>query len=574
MTHKAGRYRKLISPVLPALLRGQCKARSALWLAGAGILLHGTSCGSSAGGLIQQILCGRGDAKNKMTVGFDLGQLGELLNVRATAIPDEQIKSFLNDTLQSVNIDPEQFNVESVESVIPGDSVRFLDVGGNFSDLFGSGATLLKQAFSGGSLTDGGPLDFVSESFGVRAAEAQKIYYREKVRRLAKEYLPEALYRQVVNVETSPHPDQWAYKQTDYEDAIALFERMMAVKKRDISDEGEPVIVAVLDTGVNKNHPDLKDILVSGYNATDEGGKGDWDDENGHGTHCAGIIGARKTSDESPVGVATMANVRIMPIKVLGGSGSGGFQAIEKGIRYAMDKGAEVISMSLGAGLEYDDVAKQGGLANQVIADAVAKGIIVVIAAGNEACPLGGSCSQEGSLFSKSTFTEYTVVPCAYEGSLCIGATNADETLAEYSNYSSAKEADYRTKVDVNAPGSAIYSTWIDDGDEPPYKTISGTSMATPYVAGIAAILKSVDKTLKQKDVIALLKAGQAHPEAIEEKSEAGRVDLMAVLNQAARTRLKMDEPEYTAEDSPVDAPEMSEGAAGSIGDLWGSVCQ
>ncbi len=103
--------------------------------------------------------------------------------------------------------------------------------------------------------------------------------------------------------------------------------------------------MAVLDTGVDLEHPDLKSILVPGYDAVDSGSG--TQDENGHGTHCAGIIAAQKNSSDSALGVAAMAGVKIMPIKVLGGDGSGGFQAIEKGILWAIEHGAHVISMSL-----------------------------------------------------------------------------------------------------------------------------------------------------------------------------------------------------------------------------------
>jgi subtilisin family serine protease len=547
--------------------------RLPLFLIALTFLGYASSCGSPAGQAIQQIFCGRGDAKSKMTVGFNLDILNGLLGLRSAAASDEDIKGFLNSTLSSAKIDPKYFQVSAVESVIPGDAVRFLEVGGSFGEYFGQGASILKAAFASSALTSSdSALDFVSESFGVKAAAAERIYYRSKVYKIASEWLPSALYQRLSSAELEPDQDQWALNQTEYDEAVALFTRMAAVKARNLGTN--PVIVAVLDTGVAKDHPDLKDILVKGYNATGEGSKEDWNDENGHGTHCAGIIAARKTTGQSPVGVATMAQVKIMPIKVLGGSGSGGFQAIEKGIRYAMDQGAEVISMSLGAGLEYEDVEKQGGLINKVLQDAIDKGIIILIAAGNEACPLGGNCTQSGGLFSKSKFEEYTVVPCAYSGSICVGATNADETLAEYSNYSSQKDADYRTQPDVNAPGTAIYSTWIDTDGPASYKTISGTSMATPYVAGIAALLKSVDPEIDQKTAMALLQKGQVYPEQIKSKSGTGRVDLLAVLNETARTRLDMDEAPYSPEERQVEAPETESGSLDAVGDLWGAVCQ
>lgn len=546
---------------------------------------NATSCGSKAGKTLQALLCSRGEAKNQMTVGFDLGLLKGLLggsNLRSSeAVSDDEVKDYLNKTLAPLNTNSDFFSVKKVESVVPDDKVRFLEVGGTFGDLFGAGADILKKAFASSALKSmtGNPLEFVSESFGVKAADAVRIYYRDRVHQIAESLLPESIYHRLADIDTTKNEDQWALRQTDYEAALTLFQEMYAKNKERGENLENPVIVAVLDTGANRNHPDLKDILVDGYNASGEGEASAWDDANGHGTHCSGIIAARKTSDQSPIGVATMANVKIMPVKVLGDSGSGGFQAIEKGIRYAMAHGAEVISMSLGAGMEYEDAKKQGSLVNQVMEEAIAKGIIFVIAAGNESCPLGGQCEQSGSIpLSKSKFNEYTVLPCAYEHSLCVGATNADETLAVYSNYSSQKdETSYRTKVDVNAPGTAIYSTWIDKGG--PYKTISGTSMATPYIAGIAAILKSVDKSINQADMIQIMQKGQVYPDEIKEKSGEGRVDLLRTLQYVASTRLAVEHVDYKEDENappaPVDAPEVADDSAlNAVGDLWGSVCQ
>ncbi len=115
--------------------------------------------------------------------------------------------------------------------------------------------------------------------------------------------------------------------------------------------------------------------------------------------------------------------------------------------------------MSLGAGMEYKDMGgKTSVLRNKVVSDAIAGGTVILVAAGNESCALGGNCSGGGII--PKTFSEYIVVPCAQDGTICIGATSADETLASYSNYSSKKTADYRTHADINAPGTAIYSTW------------------------------------------------------------------------------------------------------------------
>ena len=338
-------------------------------------------------------------------------------------------------------------------------------------------------------------------------------------------------------------------------------------------------MVAVLDTGVDAEHPDLQDILIEGYDAVGE--SNGTDDTNGHGTHCAGIIASQvKTEGTSPVGVASSANVKIMPIKVLGADGSGGFQAIEKGLRYAMraDPKPDVLSLSLGAGLDYadmDDDARQ--MVNSLFDLAINEhNMIVVVAAGNENCPLGGSCRDSQGVFPK-VISEYIVLPCMYEGVICVGASDPEETLATYSNYSSQEERDYRVKAHVNAPGTNIYSTWpVESGS---YKTISGTSMATPYVAGIAALFKSVKKDMTQADFLRVITEGQVLPEDMLAKSEVGRLDLYkstVEFGSDSTLALGIDAPEGFSEPevNPVSGPSSSESSSASATSLWSVLCQ
>lgn len=501
------------------------------------------ACGGDSSNALVGLVCGSGHAKGKMTVGLNLdlikGTLG--LAEKDSAVSDVDLKSFLNQGLNKAGVSESLLSVKSVSSIKETDPVRFLQLDGLFGEGFGVATKLLKDNKDKFGLhANASPFEFINESFDVAVAT------------------------HFITAD-SPNDDQWAYRQTEYDKALTLFEKMKAAA----GDESQAsVTVAVLDTGVDLDHPDLKDVLVEGYDAlgTDTG----VDDENGHGTHCAGIIGAEAKSDESALGVARMANVKIMPVKVLGKNGGGDFQAIEKGIRKAMDSGVDVISLSLGAGLEYTDMGGNiEALQNGVIKDAIDKGFIVIVAAGNESCKIGGECQGSG-LFSKS-FDEYTVVPCAYENTICIGATDADETLASYSNYSSKKEADYRTKADVNAPGTAIYSTWPGGG----YKTISGTSMATPYVAGIAAIMKSIDKNLTQTQILDYLRRGQSKPTDVVNKSETGRADLYATLVALANDKgIAGVEAEFTPEAKPVEAPETEAGNTGDIASLLSAVCR
>ncbi len=261
------------------------------------------------------------------------------------------------------------------------------------------------------------------------------------------------------------------------------------------------VIVGILDTGVAfedyaipsheidsvssgdgyyHQSPDLAIThFVQGYDAVNLDGHAN--DMNGHGTHCTGTV-AQSTNNAK--GVAGMAfNVSIMPVKVLGASGSGTTDQIADGINYAYQNGADVISMSLG-GQPGDSVGF--GVVHQAIIDANDAGTVVIAAAGN---------SGDAQLS----------YPAAYEECIAVGATDIDNNLAPYSQWGEG--------IDVVAPGGDLYDTIpgteyaagvlqstfyeINDGytlatvDTFVYMFLQGTSMATPHVAGLAALMIS-----------------------------------------------------------------------------------
>lgn len=205
--------------------------------------------------------------------------------------------------------------------------------------------------------------------------------------------------------------------------------------------------VAVIDTGIDLTHEDLAGSLVPGAVFT-KGGKSA-DDDNGHGTHCAGSVAGIGNNGKGISGMDQSA--KLMPVKVLSKSGSGWTSDIINGVYFAADNGADVLSMSLG-----------GGGFNQAFQDAInyahnTKGAIVVAAAGND----GVSTPH---------------YPSAYANVMSVAATDQNDAKTSWSNYGST--------VDVAAPGLSIYSTWYDGG----YNTISGTSMATPLVAGLVSL--------------------------------------------------------------------------------------
>ncbi|HBF36374.1 MAG TPA: peptidase S8 [Firmicutes bacterium] len=222
------------------------------------------------------------------------------------------------------------------------------------------------------------------------------------------------------------------------------------------------VIVAVLDTGVNDKHPDLKNVTIPGMDFADD--KNSTDDRVGHGTHVAGIIAGRTNNGTGISGIAN--NCLIMPVKVLDDDGNGDDANIVKGIQYATDHGAQVINMSLGGPGASDAL-------QDAINYAINHGVTVVVAAGNE----DGAIDTPGNC----------------QGVITVGAIDRNQQRASYSNFG--------TKLDVVAPGSDILSTYIDGKGPSGYTYFSGTSMATPFVSGVAAVIKSVNPKLSPAEV-------------------------------------------------------------------------
>lgn len=209
------------------------------------------------------------------------------------------------------------------------------------------------------------------------------------------------------------------------------------------------VTVSVLDTGIDWNHPDLAENYVPlGYDWVNN--DNDTIDDNGHGTHCAGIIAAEVNNG---IGVAGLAQVKLMVEKCFNSTGSGNEDDCANAIIHAVDQGAKILSLSWG---DYED----SSLIRDAIEYAYNQGVLIVAAAGND------HISEK-------------VYPAAYDEVIAVTATTQSDRPAVFSNF-----GDW---VELAAPGVSIYSTYPDDS----YTFLYGTSMACPHVAGVAALVWS-----------------------------------------------------------------------------------
>ncbi len=239
------------------------------------------------------------------------------------------------------------------------------------------------------------------------------------------------------------------------------------------------VVIAVLDTGIDLTHPDLVNRLWTNpgeinsngidddgngyiddyYGWNFDGDKADPDDDNGHGTHVAGIIGAEVNNSTGIAGVNWDAS--LMAVKVMGSDGSGTYSDIAKGIIYATDSGAEVINMSIG-GASYSSTLKDA------VEYAFEGGVCLVGAAGN------GYDTDGDGVTDKFDQISY---PAFYSKVIAVGATDSNDSKASFSCYG--------PQLTLVAPGVTIMSTIPDNK----YESMDGTSMATPLVAGIASLI-------------------------------------------------------------------------------------
>jgi len=230
---------------------------------------------------------------------------------------------------------------------------------------------------------------------------------------------------------------------------------------------GDPdTVIAIVDTGVSQSHPDLQTDVLPGYSALG----GSWDDDFliSHGTHCAGIASA---DTDNGIGVAGVGwDCSILPVKVLGFLGTGTEADIAAGIVWAADNGADVISLSLGS-------PDFGSVLENAVNYAAGLDVVLVAATGNTAgVPI--------------------FAPARFDATIAVGATDNRDTIASFTTTG--------PEMTVTAPGVDVWSTWDTFelfGPTDGYAFQSGTSMATPHVAGVVGLMLSVNPDLTRLEV-------------------------------------------------------------------------
>ncbi|WP_216831057.1 S8 family peptidase [Alkalihalobacterium elongatum] len=257
--------------------------------------------------------------------------------------------------------------------------------------------------------------------------------------------------------------------------------------------------IAILDTGVNRNHQDLRGKIIHYANFSSSPTV---DDVHGHGTHVAGIAAAR-TNNKNGIAGMSYNSAGIMNIKVMGDTGGGTLSNVAQGIIYATNQGAHVINLSLG-----------GTVSNETLRSAVDyaynNGVLLVGAAGN----------------NSSNIEHY---PAAYNQVLAVAATNQSNELAPFSNYGSW--------VEVAAPGQDILSTFPGDSGDlmTGYRVASGTSQAAPFISGLAGLIKATNPMLTNKQIRSIIQRA-ATQSVSGETIQFGRIDARRAIQLARNT--------------------------------------
>jgi thermitase len=278
--------------------------------------------------------------------------------------------------------------------------------------------------------------------------------------------------------------------------------------------KGDPsVIIASVDSGVDYNHADLAGQVIKGYDYANN--DADPLDDNGHGTHTAGTMAALTNNATGVAGIA--GGCKILAVKVMDSSGAGSTSGIADGINYAVSHGAKVINLSLGGPSDSQTL-------HAAIQQAVNAGVLVVAAAGNDG----------------TTTMNY---PAAYSEVISVGATDKTDARASYSQYGSW--------VSIAAPGSSILSTY--KGGQ--YATMDGTSMASPHVSAVAALVRSLHPTWSVSQVRQALVTTGDPCTGFESAPALRRLNAYKALQYGSTTTSPTPAPTVAPTAAPTPAP-------------------
>lgn len=290
--------------------------------------------------------------------------------------------------------------------------------------------------------------------------------------------------------------------------------------------EGAGVRVAILDTGIVATHPELSSRIVQTASFTG----GDGTDLQGHGTHVAGIVASQGLEDSASKGVAPGAN--LLTAQVCDERGLCLESNVIAGLEWALGRGAKVINLSLG-GDSFGDHCDTDPLA-AAVNDVVARGAVVVASAGNT----GGGVGS----------------PACASSAIAVGAVDGNDARASFSSVGTA--------LDLMAPGVSIYSTYISS----PYQRLSGTSMASPHVAGAVALVLAKDPSLDPAGVSLLLTstAKDLGNPGFDNDTGYGRVDVASAFEKLHRT-IDADADGFTATEDCDDSNAAINPAAAEV---------
>jgi len=270
-------------------------------------------------------------------------------------------------------------------------------------------------------------------------------------------------------------------------------DKVQAQKGWAIHQGSKDIKIAIVDTGVDLEHPDLKDKILNGYNSLNpqETPK----DDARHGTHIAGISAAITNNGIGIAGLGVKCS--IIPVKVLSKNG-GSLISISEGLIWAADNGADVVNMSLGTYSENETLG-------EAVRYALSKGVTCVTTMGNDNI-------------------ERRRYPAAYPGMIAVGSTDEKDNKSSFSNY-----GDWMT---VSAPGSNILSTLPTYMSSNGYGNLSGTSMAAPLVTGLVALIKSQRKGISNEDIIRIIKnsSDDLGEKGYDKYFGAGRINVYKAL--------------------------------------------